>query len=189
MIYKEALVFRPGKLLLFNNPPAMLQLCEQIREEAVPTFYGENCFGLLVSDFHFCPFREWMENQAPLVLQSLQHITFYLAGGTGWTDPLEMVELRNEKMPRAKWTFDGQCDMMEAFDNAFDLAELLLKQGLSSNDITQALEFSLSMMTAAGHHGEWHGLEFDEDFIGDMCCDFHISSRSTLMLLVDNLLM
>lgn len=188
MIYKQALIFDAGKLLIFSNPPPLLQLCRQIREEATPTFYGENSFGVLVGDFHFCAFHAWTEKQAPLVLQSLRHITFYLAGNVGWTDPLKLIELRNEKTPLAAWHFGGQCDMMEAFDNAFDLAELLHKQGLSSVNVTQALKHSHGMMTAAGHFGEWHGLEFDEDFIGDMCCDFHPSSRDQLMLLFDNFL-
>lgn len=186
MIYKHALIVDAGKLLLFSDPPPLLQLCRQIREEAIPTFYGDNLFGLLVVNFHFCAFRAWTEKQVPLVLQSLRYITFYVAGSTGWTDPLKLIELRNEKTPLATWDFSGQCDMMEAFDNAFDLADLLHKQGLSSVNITHALEHSHSMMTAAGHFGEWHGLEFDEDFMDDMCCDFHSSSREQLMLLFED---
>lgn len=180
MIYRLSLV-KERKLLLAHGIPPLLQVCKQIREETLKVYYAENGFGMLVMNMQFFPFYSWVQEQEPSVLNHLHRLTFYFIGFEGWSAAHQLLRVQEEDLNLSiQLDFAGQYDMFQAYKNAFALVSMLRKTGLSWDQLADVTKYAQEMMGACRMDDEWHGLDWDEEFIEDMQDDFEMSSRIVL---------
>ena len=72
-----------------RHPPALLEVCRQIRDIARPIFYRENDFGCMIFDFNIIPLVQWrdMRDVAAAALEDIEKdkdIRSYAHRGTSY---------------------------------------------------------------------------------------------------------
>jgi len=176
MIYRLSLV-KEGKLLLGRGIPPLLQVCKQMREETLKIYYAENSFGMLALELHFCPFYSWLEDQEPSIPKHLQRLTFYLVGFAGWSPAHKLLKVKEETLNHnIQLDFGGQSDMVQAFQNAFDLVSMLRKTGLSWEQLADVSKYTSEIMYAIKPRDLWEGVCWDDEFVYEMLDDFELSA-------------